>query len=87
MLSVPTGGWTWPTVQSLAVELYRPSGQSAFLPEETQIEVTYDVPLLNEFSISNAGFTAGHPFSPGSAVNYTVQAGNALTNGTTYSGG
>lgn len=40
--------------------------------------------LLNKFSASDTGFTAGHPFASGAAKDFTVQAGDALTSGLTY---
>lgn len=39
-------------------------------------------PLINAVSSADAGFTAGHPFTSGSAKDYTVQS--ALTAGVTY---
>ncbi len=42
------------------------------------------VPLLDKLSTTDAGFTAGHPFASGVAKDFTVQAGDALTNGITY---
>ncbi len=40
---------------------------------------------LSKYSIaSDAGFTAGHPFTSGQAKEYTVQAGDALALGTYY---
>ncbi len=38
-------------------------------------------PLYSVFSITEPGFTAGHPFASGSAINYTTQP---LTTGTYY---
>jgi len=39
---------------------------------------------ISRFSTTNAGFTAGHPFTSGTAINFTVQAGDALSAGTYY---
>ena len=39
-------------------------------------------PLVSVFSATNNGFSAGHPFLSGSAINYTVQS--ALSSGTYY---
>ena len=41
-------------------------------------------PLLNKVSTTDSGFTAGHPFSSGSAAEFTVQAGDTLSPGTYY---
>ena len=47
-------------------------------------------PLLDKYSTTDTGFinvTNGgnfHPFTSGNQISYTVQAGNALTNGLTY---
>ncbi|MFC1709918.1 hypothetical protein ACFL2J_07685, partial [Candidatus Omnitrophota bacterium] len=40
--------------------------------------------LFSKESTINAGFTAGHPFTSGVAIDYTVQVGDALSVGTTY---
>jgi hypothetical protein len=39
-------------------------------------------PLISAFSATNAGFSSGHPFASGAAVNYAVQQG--LATGTYY---
>jgi hypothetical protein len=39
-------------------------------------------PLISAFSATDAGFTSGHPFNSGTAINYIVQS--ALTNNTVY---
>jgi hypothetical protein len=39
-------------------------------------------PLINTFSSTDTGFTAGHPFSSGTQITYTVQS--ALSSGTYY---
>lgn len=85
-LSTPTGGWTWTKVQSLEFKGYRSLGSSSTLIYRVDIEVTSDDnPLLSKFSsIPDAGFTAGHPFASGTAIDYTVQAGDALAAGTYY---
>lgn len=41
-------------------------------------------PLLDKYSVSDTGFTAGHPFGSGTAINYTVQAADTLSANTTY---
>lgn len=41
-------------------------------------------PLLSKFSQSDSGFTAGHPFTSGSAVDYTVDCSSPLATSTTY---
>ena len=52
---------------------------------DTVDEYDLGVPLLSKFSsVPDAGFTAGHPFASGAAKEYTVQAGDALANDTTY---
>ncbi len=42
------------------------------------------VPLLDKLSTVDTGFTAGHPFTSGSAKDFTVQAGDTLTTAITY---
>ncbi len=41
-------------------------------------------PILDKVSETDAGFTAGHPFASGVAIDFTVQAGDALPAGTYY---
>jgi hypothetical protein len=41
-------------------------------------------PAIDEYSTVDAGFTAGHPFTPGVAKEYTLQAGDELAPGTYY---
>ena len=49
------------------------------------LQYPFSHPLLSKFSATpDAGFDAGHPFTAGQAVNYTVQGGDALTLGSTY---
>jgi hypothetical protein len=48
------------------------------------VRISKTTPLINKFSTTDAGFTAGHPFASGSAIDYTVQAGDALSAGTYY---
>lgn len=43
---------------------------------------TIAAPLVSKFSLTDTGFTAGHPFTSGVEKTYTVQS--ALTRGTTY---
>lgn len=43
-----------------------------------------NTPLLDKVSTTDAGFTAGHPFASAAAKDFTVQGGDALTNGNTY---
>lgn len=40
--------------------------------------------LISRLSAVDIGFTAGHPFASGSAIDYTVQSGEALGEGTYY---
>ncbi|MFC1709983.1 YncE family protein, partial [Candidatus Omnitrophota bacterium] len=40
--------------------------------------------LLSKVSTTDAGFTAGNPYTSGVAIDYTVQAGDVLSPGTTY---
>ena len=52
---------------------------------KVEVEVTSATsPLLDKFSTSDAGFTAGHPFASGAAKDFTVQAGDTLAAGTYY---
>ena len=44
----------------------------------------YTSNLISAFSVTDAGFTAGHPFTSGTAIDYTVQAVDALAAGTYY---
>lgn len=46
------------------------------------IEIKALAPLIDAFSSTDAGFTAGHPFASGAATDYTVQSD--LTASTTY---
>lgn len=49
------------------------------------IEIKSATPsLINALSASDAGFTAGHPFASGVAKDFTVQAGDTLSNSTVY---
>lgn len=49
-----------------------------------RIEVEVTSTVLNKISETDPGFTAGHPFISGVAKDFTVQAGDALTNGLTH---
>jgi len=50
-----------------------------------RIKYTSGSVLLNKFSsLADAGFTAGHPFASGSAVEYAVQEADVLDPDTTY---
>lgn len=48
------------------------------------VTVTYNLPLINKTSTTDIGFSAGHPFTSGNIISYTVQVANALTNNVTY---
>jgi|GEM_PF-2017693 hypothetical protein len=48
------------------------------------VTLTYNLPLLDKVSTVDAGFTAGHPYTSGVLTEYIVQAGDTLTNNTTY---
>ena len=48
------------------------------------ITVEYKLPLIDESSVSSAGFSAGHPFASESITTYAIQAANTLTEGVDY---
>lgn len=59
-------------------------GASSLWAERATAFIPGGGPLLARFSITDAGFTAGHPFTSGVAKDFTVQSGNTLNANTTY---
>ena len=70
-----------PSITSLS------STRIAFIDDTNEQLRTYDIPLeplplIDALSTTNAGFTAGHPYTSGQQKEYTVQS--ALANSTQY---
>lgn len=89
----PTGGWTWQKIQELwAMAEAGDSGRIRVYKVEIEVasEVAYQPSpnVIDKVSGTDSGFSGSpdnaDPFTSGQAVTYTVQAGDALTAGTTY---
>lgn len=62
-----------------------PDGDSVEYNIQIDTVNTFDSPsVLNKYSETDIGFSAGHPFSSGATINYTVQLVEKLTFGVQY---
>lgn len=48
------------------------------------VTVSYNLPLIDKLSTTDMGFSAGHPYSSGSSINYTTQPATTLSEGVKY---
>lgn len=59
-------------------------GNDCYIDNTTVSYTLPNTPLLDKKSDLDNGFTSGHPYSSGLATDYTVQSGQALTEGLIY---
>ncbi|MFC1708973.1 hypothetical protein ACFL2J_02790, partial [Candidatus Omnitrophota bacterium] len=63
---------------------FKPDGTKMYTIGAVVDEYDLGTALIDKVSTADAGFTAGHPFTSGAAIDYTVQVGDALSIESTY---